>query len=192
VASDDPVKRARLSSVGRPVPGIELQIRGEDGRPAEPGTPGELWIRGAQVSGTYAEQGSVLDEAGWFPTRDIARQDPDGYLFIEGRADDTIIRGGENIHPEEIEDVLLTHPGVSDVAVVGLPDEEWGHKIVAVVVPGPAVALEKNEVRAYVRARLRGSRTPDEVVWRADLPRTSTGKLLRRQLVQEMESTGAA
>ncbi|WP_300608757.1 class I adenylate-forming enzyme family protein [Trebonia sp.] len=184
--SSDPVKRARLASVGRPVPGIEVQVRREDGTPAEPGAPGELWIRGPQVSGAYAEQGSVLDEAGWFPTRDIARLDSDGYLFIEGRADDTIIRGGENIHPAEIEDVLLTHPGISDVAVVGLPDEEWGHKIVAVVVPRPAVTLEENEIRAYVRARLRGSRTPDEVAWRAGLPRTPTGKLLRRQLVEEM------
>ncbi len=188
-ASDDPAVRSRLGSVGRPVPGIEVEIRTEDGSPVAAGTAGQLWVRGAQVSGKYRGQGSVLDSDGWFYTGDVASHDADGYLFIEGRADDTIIRGGENIAPAEIEDVLIHHPGVKDVAVVGLPDHEWGERICAVVVPAPGPSITNDALRSYVRERLRGSRTPDEIVWRAELPHTPTGKLLRRQLVTEITTT---
>lgn len=100
----------RLGSVGRPVPGIEVQIRTEDGNVAGAGEAGELYVRGEQVSGRYTGLGSVLDEHGWFPTRDVAALDEGGYLFITGRSDDTIIRGGENIAPAELEDVLIEHP----------------------------------------------------------------------------------
>ena len=117
------------------MPGIELQIRGEDGTVLGPGETGELFVRGEQVSGRYTGIGSVLDENGWFPTKDIAMLDEDGYLFIGGRSDDTIIRGGENIAPAELEEVLIEHPHVRDVAVVGVEDPQWGQAIVAVVVP---------------------------------------------------------
>ena len=108
-ASDDAVAR-RLGSVGQPVPGIEVQIRAEDGTVLGPGQTGELFVRGEQVSGRYTDIGSVLDADGWFPTKDVAMLDEGGYLFIGGRSDDTIIRGGENIAPAEIEDVLVEHP----------------------------------------------------------------------------------
>ncbi|GAC84115.1 putative fatty-acid--CoA ligase [Gordonia paraffinivorans NBRC 108238] len=157
------------------------------GNPVGPGEIGLLFVRGAQVSGTYLGKGSVLDEDGWFPTNDRAWVDADGYLFIAGRADDTIIRGGENIAPAEIEDVLLTHPGVRETAVIGLPDEEWGQRLVAVVVRDPRADITEDEVRSHVRARLRGSRTPDEVVWGDELPQTATGKVLRRRLVAQFE-----
>ena len=104
LGSDDPDVRARLTSAGRPVPGIDVEVRGADGLPVAAARPG-LWVRGPQVSGVYEDIGSVLDANGWFPTRDRARVDSGGYLFIEGRADNTIIRGGENIAPAEIEDV---------------------------------------------------------------------------------------
>lgn len=185
-ASDDPEVRSRLSSVGRPVPGVEVQVRDASDQPAPTGTVGALWVRGAQVSGEYAGQGSTLDAGGWFHTRDRARIDADGYVFIEGRADDTIIRGGENIAPAEIEDVLHQHPAVKDVAVVGTPDDEWGERIVAVVVREPGAEVTPDDLRTYVRERLRGSRTPDDVVWRSELPHTPTGKLLRRNLVEEI------
>jgi acyl-CoA synthetase (AMP-forming)/AMP-acid ligase II len=188
-ASDDPLVRSRLGSVGRPVPGIEIDIRNEDGSPVEPGVAGQLWVRGAQVSGEYRGHGSVLDPGGWFHTRDLAYHDAAGFLFIEGRADDTIIRGGENIAPAEIEDVLIHHEGVKDVAVIGLPDQEWGERICAVVVPEPGIDTSATALQDYVRQRLRGSRTPDEIVWRTELPHTPTGKLLRRQLVTEITST---
>jgi len=186
IASDDPAVRARLASAGRPVPGVEMVIRDEFGEPAAPGRPGELWVRGAQVSGEYEGIGSVLDADGWFPTKDTAYLDEEGFLFIVGRSDDTIIRGGENIAPAEIEDVLARHPGVRDVAVFGAPDEEWGERIVAAVVPQARQHLEPEALRSYVRERLRGSRTPDDVVLLDELPYTQTGKLLRKQLASDV------
>ena len=142
-------------------------------------------MRGDQVSGRYAEIGSVLDAEGWFPTKDVAMLDESGYLFIGGRSDDTIIRGGENIAPAEIEDVLVEHPDVHACAVVGPEDPEWGQIIVAVVVPGDGADPDPDELREHVRKSLRGSRTPDRVVFRDELPTTATGKVLRRELVDE-------
>ena len=188
-SSDDAIQR-RLGSVGQPVPGVEVQIRNADGEVLDPGEAGELFVRGEQVSGRYTEIGSVLDEDGWFPTKDIAMLDADGYLFIGGRSDDTIIRGGENIAPAEIEDVLVEHPSVRDCAVVGPEDPQWGQIIVAVVVPadtpdGPGTP-DADELREHVRRVLRGSRTPDRVVFRDELPTNATGKVLRRELIAEL------
>ncbi len=137
---------------------------------------------------SYTDIGSVLDEQGWFPTKDVASLDADGYLFIGGRSDDTIIRGGENIAPAEIEDVLVEHPHVRDCAVVGAEDPEWGQIIVAVVVARPGTAPDVEDLRAHVRAQLRGSRTPDRVVFRDELPTNATGKVLRRELVDELNA----
>ena len=189
LAADDEAAMRRLGSVGQPVPGIEVQIRGEDGSVLGSGEPGELFVRGEQVSGRYTDVGSVLDEQGWFPTRDVAYLDADGYLFIGGRSDDTIIRGGENIAPAEIEGVLVEHPHVRDCAVVGADDPEWGQIIVAVVVPEPGADPDVDDLRAHVRSQLRGSRTPDRVVFRDELPTNATGKVLRRELVDEVNAT---
>lgn len=183
--ADDVVAR-RLGSVGRPVPGIEVQIRDEDGTVLGAGETGELFVRGEQVSGKYTGVGSVLDPDGWFATKDIATLDDAGYLFITGRSDDTIIRGGENIAPAELEDVLVEHPHVHEVAVVGVPDPQWGQAIVAVVVPEPGAAPNADELREHVRKVLRGSRTPDRVVFRDVLPTNATGKLLRREIVASL------
>lgn len=184
--SDDPAIRDRLGSVGRALPGVEIQIRTEDGQPAGEGETGLVFVRGEQISGEYGGR-SALDGDGWFATRDRGRLDADGYLFIEGRADDTIIRGGENIAPAEIEDVLLAHPGIVEAAVVGLPDPEWGQRIVAILVGEGDPA----EIRQWVKERLRSSKTPDAIVFRAELPKTETGKLLRRILLAELETTHA-
>jgi len=189
-ASADHVAK-RLGSVGRPVSGIELQIRDEDGKVLGPGESGELFVRGEQVSGRYAEIGSVLDEDGWFPTRDVALLDEDGYLFISGRSDDTIIRGGENIAPAELEEVLIEHSHVRDVAVVGVDDPQWGQAIVAVVVPAVGIDPDPEELREHVRKSLRGSRTPDRVVFRDELPTTPTGKVLRREIIETLEAPRA-
>ncbi|NKY43648.1 class I adenylate-forming enzyme family protein [Nocardia cerradoensis] len=182
----DPIALERLGSVGRMVPGVECQVRDEAGEPLPRNTTGEIWVRGGQVSGEYQGVGSVLDSDGWFPTRDRGRLDEDNYLFVEGRADDTIIRGGENIAPAEVEDVLLEHPAVDQVAVLGAPDEEWGERIVAVVVPVAGSDPDPEDLRAFVRARVRSSRTPDDVVFRTELPYTATGKLLRRELARHL------
>jgi acyl-CoA synthetase (AMP-forming)/AMP-acid ligase II len=182
-ASGDPAVRRRLSSVGQVIPGVEAHVRDEGGQVLGPGETGELWLRGSQVSGEYLVGGSVLDDQGWFPTRDRAWLDADGYLFIEGRVDDTIIRGGENIAPAEIEEALRVHPGVGDAGVVGVADDEWGQIIVAFIVPRAGhPGLAADEIREFARRQLRGSRTPDRVVVVPELPYTPTGKLLRREL----------
>jgi acyl-CoA synthetase (AMP-forming)/AMP-acid ligase II len=186
LAGHDPAARERLGSAGRALPGIEIEIRADDGRPAATGQTGLVFVRGGQISGEYGGR-SGLDDDGWFATRDLGRLDADGYLFIDGRADDTIIRGGENIAPAEIEDVLVEHPGIAEAAVIGVPDPEWGQRLVAVVVGSG----DPTEIRQWVRERLRSSKTPETVVFRAELPRTETGKLLRRALLAELESTHA-
>jgi acyl-CoA synthetase (AMP-forming)/AMP-acid ligase II len=187
LASDDELSRRRLSSVGRPLPGIEVEIReGEVPLPAN--DHGEIWVRGEQVSGSYAGMESPCDDQGWFPTRDAGWIDEEGYLFVEGRADDTIIRGGENIAPAEIEEVLMRHPAVLDVAVFGLPDEEWGQRIAAAVVLRPGQAVEPNELTEWSRQYLRTSKAAEHVMIREALPRTETGKLLRRQVLAEFQA----
>jgi acyl-CoA synthetase (AMP-forming)/AMP-acid ligase II len=187
----DPAVVRRLASVGQPVPSIEVQIRDENGAVLPAGETGELFVRGEQVSGRYTGIGSVLDPEGWFPTKDIATLDEDGYLFIGGRSDDTIIRGGENIAPAELEDVLVEHPHVRDVAVVGVEDPQWGQAIVAVVVPALGADPDPEELRDHVRKSLRGSRTPDRVVFRDELPTNATGKVLRRDIVEELRAATA-
>lgn len=180
-ALEDPAHRIRLTSVGRPVPGVEVSIRDDVGAEVPDGGEGILWVRGPQVSGTYINSSSGTNEDGWFITGDRASMQ-DGYLFVTGRGDDLIIRGGENISPAEIEDVLHELPAVSEAAVIGLPDEEWGELICAVVVVRPEADLSAEEVVSHSRARLRGSKTPDAVVFLEELPRTHTGKLVRRNL----------
>jgi len=181
----DPAAVTRLSSAGRVLPTVEIEVRSDVGA-LQVGEIGEIWVRGEQVSGEYAGRGSTLDAAGWFPTRDRGWLDADGYLFIEGRSDDTIIRGGENIAPAEIEEVLLRHPDIEQCAVVGIPDDEWGQRIAAVVVPRPGATLDAEAVRAVARAGLRGSKTPDVVSFAGELPYTETGKLLRRVVQAEL------
>ena len=181
--SDDPAVQARLGSVGRPLPHVTIEVHDELGRPCPAGETGEIVVRGPQVAGEYAEAGSLLDAEGWFHTRDRGHLDAEGYLFVHGRADDTIIRGGENIAPAEIEAVINEHQDVADVAVAGIPDEEWGQRIAAFVVLKPGSGATEATIQDFVRARLRSSKTPDLVCLLPELPHTPTGKVLRRALV---------
>jgi fatty-acyl-CoA synthase len=185
-ASDDPAVRARLGSVGRPLPGVEIEVRGADGQALPAGEPGEVHVRGEQVAGEYLGR-RLVDDEGWFATRDAGWLDAEGYLFIDGRLDDVIVRGGENISPGEIEEVLRAHPAVADVAVVGAPDEQWGERVAAVIVPRGAAPAEA-ELAAWVKARLRSTRTPEAWSFREVLPYNETGKLLRRSLKAELAS----
>lgn len=173
--SGDPAALTRLGSVGRVIPGVEVEIR-----------DGEIWCRGEQISGEYLGTGTVVDPDGWFPTRDRGWFDEEGYLFVEGRADDTIIRGGENIAPAEIEDVLLRHPQVTQAAVVGVPDDEWGHRIEAAVVLRDGATVDGAALCSHCREHLRSSKTPDRIVVRESLPHTDTGKLLRRAVLADL------
>jgi acyl-CoA synthetase (AMP-forming)/AMP-acid ligase II len=181
----DPIARARLGSAGKLLPGIEVQVRGPDG-PLLAGAAGDIYVRGEQVSGEYRGQERRLDPEGWFATRDRGWVDDDGYLFIEGRTDDTIIRGGENIAPAEIEDVLLEHEAIAEAAVVGVPHERWGQEIGAAVVLRPGHSVETGELREWVRSRLRTSKTPALIVFREALPQTPTGKILRREVLADL------
>jgi acyl-CoA synthetase (AMP-forming)/AMP-acid ligase II len=187
-SSDDPAVRARLGSAGRAVPGIEIEVRDADGTALAAGVVGEIFVRGEQVSGEYLNRVAPPLDGGWFPTADRGHLDQAGYLFVEGRADDTIIRGGENIAPAEIEDLILRHPDISAAVVVGPSDEEWGQRIAAVVVPADGATIDLEQLRAWLKERLRSSRTPDEIHVRPDLPHTDTGKLLRRQVLAELEA----
>ena len=118
-------------------------MRRGDGTEAETGAAGEIWVRGEQVAGEYAEGGSTLDDDGWFCTRDSGHTDEAGYLWVHGRNDDIIIRGGENMSPGEVEDVLLTHPAVVDAAAFGVPSREWGEELaVCVITRSPAPAAD--------------------------------------------------
>ena len=189
LSSTDEGVRRRLASAGKVLPSIEIEIRDDGGVPLPAGDVGTIFLRGEQVAGEYSS-GSVLDDDGWFCTRDRGAVDADGYLFIEGRADDTIIRGGENIAPAEIEVALLEHPAVMQACVVGLPDDEWGQRIVAAVVLRDGFRVTEDDLRDTVRAQLRGSKTPEAVFFRDELPHTETGKLLRRKVLDELSTAG--
>ncbi len=188
-ASDDPVVRARLGSVGRVLPGVELSIRDVNGDEVGPNEAGEIWVRGDQVSGEYV--GSSRREDGWFNTRDAGHIDDEGYLFLSGRVDDVIVRGGENLSPGEIEQVLVEHPSVEAAAVVGIPDVEWGERVVAAVVLFPGEGATEDELREHVRNQLRSARTPERIAVYDELPFSETGKLLRRVLRDELSDTYA-
>jgi acyl-CoA synthetase (AMP-forming)/AMP-acid ligase II len=190
-ASDDEQVRARLGSVGRPLPMLELEIRDARGQLVGAGETGEIYVRGEQIAGEYHGRSALTDD-GWFPTNDGGRLDGDGYLFVEGRLDDVIVRGGENMSPGEIEDVLLLHPGVADAGVTGVPDDEWGEVVAAAVVLEPGAIAGEAELTAWVAERLRSSRAPVLVELRAELPYNETGKLLRRVLREELAATRKA
>jgi acyl-CoA synthetase (AMP-forming)/AMP-acid ligase II len=183
-ASAEPDARRRLGSVGQPLPSVEVTIRDLDGNEVSAGEPGEIWVRGEQVSGEYLGR-ELTDQDGWFATRDGGRVDEAGYLFVTGRLDDVIVRGGENLSPGEIEAVLLEHAAVDEAAVVGVPDVEWGEKVVAAVVLVPGAAVTEDELRDFVRDRLRSTKTPEHIQVRESLPFSETGKLLRRVLRDE-------
>ncbi|WP_371128277.1 class I adenylate-forming enzyme family protein [Sphingomonas sp. NFR15] len=182
LASADPAMRARLRSAGRPLPGIEIEVRDGAGRALAAGQRGEVHARGVQVSGEYHDR-DARDADGWFATRDLGWRDSDGYLFLAGRADDVIVRGGENISPGEIEAVLLTHPAVAEACAVGLPSPEWGESIGAALVLRPGhPAPQAAEMQALVKARLHSSHVPERIAVLDALPYNDLGKLLRREV----------
>jgi fatty-acyl-CoA synthase len=191
IASTDPAVRQRLRSVGRPLPSLDLEIRDAEGRPVGPGEAGEIWVRGEQVAGEYlGRAGTTLD--GWFPTRDSGVLREDGYLYLESRLDDVIVRGGENMSPGEIEEVLASHPAVADAAVVGLPDIDWGEKVVAAVILAEGSNATETELQEWVRSRLRSSKTPERIAFVDSFPHNETGKLLRRVLRADLADTAPA
>jgi len=188
-SSSDANVRRRLGSVGRPLPTLELEVRDPDGNVLPPNQSGEIYVRGEQVAGEYLDR-KAIQEDGWFATNDAGWMDDEGYLFVEGRLDDVIVRGGENISPGEIEDVLRQHPLIRDLAVFGVEDDQWGEKVACVVVPAGA-APDIAELAAWVKDRLRSTRTPEAWAFWEELPYNDMGKLLRRTIKQQFVSDAA-
>ncbi|CAM3464338.1 AMP-binding protein [Nocardioides dubius] len=180
-ASEDPAVRARLGSVGKALPSVEIEVRGPDGVVLPSGVAGEIFVRGDQVSGEYLSH-TATEESGWYPTRDRGHLDADGFLFLDGRADDVIVRGGENLSPAEIEDRLAAHASVAECAVIGVPDAEWGERVEAFVVPAEGGAPDPEVLRGWVREALRSTKVPAAIHVVDELPYNETGKLLRREL----------
>jgi acyl-CoA synthetase (AMP-forming)/AMP-acid ligase II len=188
-ASTDERVRRRLVSVGTALPGVEIEIRDTQGDALAANVSGEIFVRGEQVSGEYEGMGHLVDDDGWFPTRDRGSMDEEGYLFLEGRADDLIVRGGENLSPGEIEDVLLQYEAVADAAVVGIADVQWGEAVVAVVVLKPGQEATVEQLQDWVKDHMRSSRVPRDILFWDELPYNPTGKLLRRVIKTQLSES---
>ena len=184
-ASDEPAIRARLGSVGRPLPSLEVEVRDISDAVLPAGEKGEIWVRGEQVAGEYVGN-NVLTDDGWFRTRDAGWFDEHGFLYVDGRLDDVIVRGAENISPGEVEEVLMAHTAVAEAAVIGIPDAEWGEAVAAVVVLHPHGDVTEVDLQLWVKERLRSTKMPAIVAFREELPYSPTGKLLRRVLRDEL------
>jgi long-chain acyl-CoA synthetase len=183
----DPAYRpSLLRSCGKPYPWVEMRVvdaqTGED-KPA--GEVGELWTRSHQNMAGYWNNAGATAAAitdGWFHTGDAGYVDADGYLYLHDRVKDMIVTGGENVYPAEVENALMTHPDVADVAVIGVPDERWGEAVKAIVVREATSAVTSEELIAYSRELLAGYKLPKSVDFADSLPRNPSGKLLKREL----------
>lgn len=178
-ASEDPAIRSRLASVGRPLPGVRLKVVRGDGTDAAPDEKGEIVVSGRQVSSGYVGGRLKVDEQGWLHTGDLGFLDAEGFVFVSGRADDIIIRGGENIAPDEIEAALRSHAAVTDAVVVGLPDPDWGEVVGALAVGDESV--EEAALQDWVRGQVAGYKVPSVIRWVEEIPRNDMGKVFRRR-----------
>ncbi|HYC22771.1 MAG TPA: AMP-binding protein [Candidatus Bathyarchaeia archaeon] len=184
-AKADELVLKRLRSIGRPLPDVEIKVADEAGEALGPNQMGEILVRTPRVMKGYAgdvEGGAKLEDDGFLHTRDLGYIDEDGYVFLVGRQDDMIIRGGENIAPAEVEAVLQSHPAVDEAAVLGVPNLEWGQVVAAAVVLRPGASAEPAELIDFCRARMASFKKPEVVQVVDALPRNPLGKLLRREL----------
>jgi len=176
-----------LRSAGRPLPWVELRIADPvTGTELGPGEVGEVWLRAPNVTPGYyerpAETAAALTPDGWLRTGDGGYVDADGYLFLTDRIKDMIVSGGENVYPIEVEEALSQHPDVAEAAVIGVADEHWGEAVKALVVLRPGARPTAQELIAFVRERLAGYKLPRTIDFVEDLPRTPSGKVLKREL----------
>jgi acyl-CoA synthetase (AMP-forming)/AMP-acid ligase II len=182
----DPANGARLRSVGKALPGVELKIIDIAGNELPVGSSGEIATRSPSNMTGYFEMrqatAETIDAAGWLRTGDVGYIDADGYLFLQDRAKDLIISGGENIYPAEVENAIYGHPAVSEVAVVGVPDEKWGEAVKAVVVLAAGAQPDEAGIIAWAAERIARYKLPKSVDFVSALPRNHTGKVLRREL----------
>lgn len=183
----DPARRPELlRSCGKPYPWVEIRIVDKLGADVPDGTVGELWTRSPQNMLGYWNKpdatAATVTPDGWLKTGDAGYRDADGYIYLHDRIKDMIVSGGENVSPAEVENVLMTHPAVGDVAVIGVPDDKWGEAVKAVVIPAAGSSPTEAELIAYARQRLAGFKLPKSVDFAEVLPRTPSGKLLKRTL----------
>ena len=175
-----------LSSAGRPVAGVELSIQDEDGLPLGPGEVGEVCARGGNYMREYWNRPDETEhafEGGWYHSGDMGYKDADGYLFLVDRAKDMIVTGGENVYSAEVENAIAAHPDVVQVAVIGIPDEQWGEAVHAVVVPRPGSIITAEEIIAHTRGAIAGYKVPKSVSFRDEpLPLSAAMKVLKREL----------
>ena len=183
--SNHPDRERKAGSIGTPIEGVEMRVVDEDDNPVAQGEVGEIVIRGHNIMKGYWQRPDATAEAmrgGWFHSGDMARTDEDGYFYIVDRKKDLIIRGGYNVYPREVEEVLYEHPKIREAAVVGVPHDEWGEEIGAAVVLHEGEELAPAEVGAYVKERIAAYKYP-RVVWFIDeLPKGPTGKILKREI----------
>lgn len=176
----------RLVSAGRPLPGIDIRVVGPDGNDVAAGDGGEFWVRSDQLMTGYLGKPEATREAitqdGWLRTGDAGHLDEDGFVYIEDRVKDMIISGGENIYSPEVERVLLAHPDIAEAAVIGVPDDQWGEAVKAVVVPLDGTDVDAEGLIAWTRERLAHYKCPRSVDFVKELPRNSTMKVLKRDL----------
>ena len=187
---DVEVKLRRLTSIGKPLDDVEVMIVSEDGEQVSEGEVGEIVARGPRMMTGYWGQDEATGDtirSGWLYTGDLAWQDGDGYIYLAGRARDFIKRGGEMISPEEVEQALAEHPGVSESAVIGVPDLEWGEEVRAVVVRNDE-SVNEGELIEFCRQRLAGFKRPRSVVFTDALPRNVMGKVMKRDLREQFDS----
>jgi acyl-CoA synthetase (AMP-forming)/AMP-acid ligase II len=188
-----PQRGDRMRSVGHALEGVELKIVDAAGREQPPGTTGEIATRSSSNMLGYFEMpratADTIDADGWLRTGDAGYLDADGYLYLQDRVKDMIISGGENIYPAEVENALYDHPAVAEVAVIGVPDERWGEAVRAVIVPVAGAARDDADVLAWAGTRIARYKLPKSIEWVDELPRSHTGKVLRRVLRDRQRPT---
>jgi acyl-CoA synthetase (AMP-forming)/AMP-acid ligase II len=177
--------RSAPGTAGRPPFGTIVKLIDDDGRDVPPGGTGRIFVGNGALFEGYTGGGSKEVAGGLMSTGDVGRFDDDGFLFIEGRADEMIVSGGENVFPAEVEALLGSHADVADVAVVGVPDEEWGQRLRAYIVKRPRAAMSADDVRAFVRSQLARYKVPRDVEFVDSLPRNAAGKVVKKQLVAQ-------
>jgi long-chain acyl-CoA synthetase len=183
--SNHPDKERKPGSIGTPLEGVEMQVVDEDDNPVAQGEVGEIVIRGHNIMKGYWQRPDATEEAmrgGWFHSGDMARTDEDGYFYIVDRKKDLIIRGGYNVYPREVEEVLYEHPKIREAAVVGVPHDQWGEEIGAAVVLHEDEELSPEEISAYVKDQIAAYKYPRIVWFLDDLPKGPTGKILKREI----------
>lgn len=185
-AFNHPDRPRKAGSIGLPVRGVEMRLVAEDGGAVAPGEVGEIAIRGENIMTGYWNRPDATAEAirdGWFHSGDLARVDDDGFYFIVDRKKDMIIRGGYNVYPREVEEVLYEHPAVAEAAVVGMPHPLHGEEIAAVVTLRPGARATAEEIIAHAKERVAAYKYPRVVTIAAELPKGPTGKILKREIV---------